>query len=181
MSQYYRFAIKDSLHTFLSSYGGHCRAHIQQARCSPCQEVLCKAHGESLQHQSVCTEVVNWLITAHYSNPLGTWVPFRALGAVGVGWERGTARKNRITKRVKKKGKPGFCLAGDEVEDRWTSRKNDSNHDVTVLCQARKVVSENCSCWSQIMIKSMAIQATQKNASLSNLWSIQPDHANLHI
>ena len=82
----------------LSPYGGHDRAEIQQAG-GLCQEVLCKAHGESLQHQSACTEVVNWLISAHYSDPLGTWVPFRALMAEGVGevvgWERGKARKNR--------------------------------------------------------------------------------------
>lgn len=84
-SRLYSFTIKDSLPTLVStlcSCRGHGRAGIQQA-VVPCQEVLCKAHGESLQHQSACTEVVNWLISAHYSDPSGTWVPFRALRAGG--------------------------------------------------------------------------------------------------
>ncbi len=66
MGDLYSFTIKDSLPTLvttLSSYGGHGGAEIQQAG-GMCQEVLCKAHGESLQHQSACTEVVNWLISA---------------------------------------------------------------------------------------------------------------------
>lgn len=108
MSEPFSVTIKDSLPTFvrtLSSYGGHGGAEIQQAG-GPCQEVLCKAHGESLQHQSACTEVVNWLISAHYSDPLGTWVPFRALRAGGWGetvdWERGKARKNRAKRGQQK-------------------------------------------------------------------------------
>lgn len=99
MGEPYSFTIKDSLPTLVStlcSYRGHGKAGIQQAVVL-CQEVLCKAHGESLQHQSACTEVVNWLISAHYSDPSGTWVPFRALRAGGelgetVSWERGKAR-----------------------------------------------------------------------------------------
>ena len=83
--------------TTLSKYRGHGRAEIQQAG-GLCQEVLCKAHGESLQHQSACTKVVNGLISAHYSDLLGTWVPFRALRAEGwgetLGRVRGTARKH---------------------------------------------------------------------------------------
>lgn len=112
---FYSFTIKDPLPTFVStlcSCRGHGRAGIQQA-VVPCQEVLCKAHGESLQHQSACTEVVNWLISAHYSDPSGTWVPFRALrarGGKGGGswgswgrqltvWERG-----KLVKKEKNEG-----------------------------------------------------------------------------
>lgn len=87
----YSFTIKFttlSLVTTLSKYGGHGRAQIQQAG-GLCQEVLCKAHGESLQHQSACTKVVNGLISAHYSDLLGTWVPFRALRAGGWGVDSG--------------------------------------------------------------------------------------------
>lgn len=67
---------------FVSSYGGHGRAQIQQAE-GLCQEGFCRAHGESLQHQSAYTEVVNWLISTHYIDPLGTWVPFKTLKARG--------------------------------------------------------------------------------------------------
>lgn len=109
MGEPYSFTIKDSLPTLVStlcSYRGHGRAGIQQAVVL-CQEVLCKAHGESLQHQSACTEVVNWLISAHYSDPSGTWVPFRALRAGGglgetVSWERGKARKKKKKARATK-------------------------------------------------------------------------------
>lgn len=126
----YSFTIKDALPTLVStlcSCRGHGRAGIQQA-VVPCQEVLCKAHGESLQHQSACTEVVNWLISAHYSDPSGTWVPFRALRA-GWGesgetasWDEGQAskkekkRRRRRTRATKDK-LVFFFLLEDKGED----------------------------------------------------------------
>lgn len=95
-------SIRDSA-AFVSSYGGHGRAQIQQAE-GLCQEGFCRAHGESLQHQSAYTEVVNWLISTHYIDPLGTWVPFKTLKAKGVGWRRGTA-KQKIKKSERESNK----------------------------------------------------------------------------
>lgn len=85
-------SIRDSP-AFVSSHGGHGRAQIQQAE-GLCQEGFCRAHGESLQHQSAYTEVVNWLISTHYIDPLGTWVPFKTLKAKG-GWAGEEAQQNK--------------------------------------------------------------------------------------
>lgn len=130
VSNLYSFTIKDSLATLVSvlcSCRGHGRAGIQQA-VVPCQEVLCKAHGESLQHQSACTEVVNWLISAHYSDPSGTWVPFRALRVGGAGdCELGEGQASKkINKFKKNEGNERqtvvfFFLLEDKGEDWWSN------------------------------------------------------------
>lgn len=100
----YSFTIKYpslSRVTTLGKCGGHGRAEIQQAG-GPCQEVLCKAHGESPRHQSACTKVVNGLISTHYGDLLGTWVPFRALRVEGWGPDsgQGEGQKRGKTKRT---------------------------------------------------------------------------------
>lgn len=81
------FTLKDFLSTVFArnvarwaTNRGHDSAQIQEV-VGLRQEVLHEAHGESLQHQSPCTEVVNGLISPHYSDLLGTWVSFRALRA----------------------------------------------------------------------------------------------------
>lgn len=78
--------------------------------------MLHEAHGESLQHQSACAEAVNGLISAHYIDLLGTWVPFRALraGGGGQGQTVGSVRgKTGEHKEENKRWSPCFCLDKD--------------------------------------------------------------------
>ncbi|KAK7912991.1 hypothetical protein WMY93_013202 [Mugilogobius chulae] len=72
------------------------RAEIQPSD-GLCQQV----HGKGLHHQSGRTELVNGLISTHYTGLLGTWAPFRALRAVGQGegkregWHNGKKANKR--------------------------------------------------------------------------------------